>query len=130
MTHRPGMLSVLQKARMTDRGSTTLLSGRISSLYLDYGADAQTCEHGVELSERGLRMRSRWHFEIGTELSVAFVCQHARTGPKRLSAEGIVVFCEPVPGESKMYESTVLFLELPDDLKQSLRDFSCQFAEE
>jgi hypothetical protein len=115
---------------MINRGPQPLLAGRISSLYLDYGADAQTCDKdSVELSERGLRMVSRWRFEIGMQLSVAFVSHHTRTGPRRVCAEGIVVWCEPLASDPKMYESTVLFLELPDDLKQNLRDFSCGLAE-
>lgn len=110
---------------MTEEGANTLLAGRVSSLYLDYGADAQACDpDAVEISERGMKLRSRWKFEIGMQLSVALVAERPRVGRSRLVAEGIVVWCEPVPGEPKTYESTVLFLELPDDLRQSLREFS------
>jgi hypothetical protein len=114
---------------MLDRESDSLTAGcRISSLHLDYGADAQSCEDddAVEISERGMRLRSRWQFSIGTQLSVAFVCHHPRRGTTRLTAEGIVVWCEPCGG--KEYESTLLFLELPDELKQSLRELSFRLA--
>jgi hypothetical protein len=43
-----------------------------------------------------------------------------------MTIEGIVVWCEPKPG--KDYESTLLFLELPDELKPSLREFSHQLT--
>lgn len=110
---------------MIEQGANTLVAGRVSSLYLDYGVDAQACDpDAVEISERGLIFRSRWKFDIGMQLSVALVAEHPRMGRSRIAAEGIVVWCEPVQGEPKMYESTVLFLELPDDLKRSLREFS------
>ena len=113
---------------MPDREPDSLTAGcHVSSLHLDYGADAQSCEDddAVEVSDRGMRLRSRWQFSIGTQLSVAFVRQHPRRPTTRLSAEGIVVWCEPCGGE---YESTLLFLELPDELKQSLRELSYRLA--
>jgi len=105
-----------------------MLTGNASpSLYLDYGADAQTCGFGdIDLSERGMRFTSRWQFSIGTQLSVLLVHSHPRLERGRTPIEGIVVWCEPKPG--KGYESTVLFLELPDELKPSLREFSYQLA--
>ena len=96
-------------------------------LYLDYGADAQRCEFGdIDLSERGMRFTSRWQFSIGTQLSVLLVHMHPRLGLCRMTLEGIVVWCEP-KGD-KGHESTLLFLELPDELKPSLREFSHQLA--
>jgi hypothetical protein len=110
---------------MIEQGANALLASRVASIYLDYGVDAQACDpDAIEISERGLILRSRWKFEIGMQLSVALVAEHPRLGHSRIAAEGIVVWCEAVKGEPKMYESTVLFLEPPDDLKQSLREFS------
>lgn len=126
MTHRSRVLRWGSFALfMLDRESDFLVSPcHVSSLHLDFGADAQTCEDddAVEISERGMRLRSRWQFSIGTQLSVAFVCEHPRRPSSRLTAEGIVVWCEPCSGGE--YESTLLFLELPDELKQSLRELS------
>ena len=97
------------------------------SLYLDYGADAQRCGCGdIDLSERGMRFTSRWQFSIGTQLSVLLVHAHPRLGLCRMTLEGIVVWCEPKA--DKGHESTLLFLELPDELKPSLREFSHQLA--
>ena len=45
-------------------------------------------------SERGMRLRSRWQFEIGTQISVAIVTPEMRLTPERLIVEGIVVWCE------------------------------------
>jgi hypothetical protein len=96
-------------------------------LYLDYGADAQSCGHGdLEISERGMRFHARWHFDIGTQLSIAVTHMHPRLGLCRMVLEGIVVWCEPQAG--KCFESTLLFLELPDELRPSLREFSHTLA--
>jgi hypothetical protein len=98
-----------------------------TSIYLDYGADAQHCGIGdIDLSERGMRFTSRWQFSIGTQLSVLLVHMHPRLGLCRMTLEGIVVWCEPKAG--KGHESTLLFLELPDELKPSIREFSYQLA--
>lgn len=93
------------------------------ALYLDYGADAQFCDDGeLEISERGMRFQSRWQFEIGTQLAVGLTQKHPRLGLRRVALEGIVVWCERQGGSG--YESTLLFLELPDELRPSLREFS------
>ena len=73
-----------------------------------------------------MRFHSRWQFSIGTQLSVLLVQMDPRLGLCRMTLEGIVVWCEPKPG--KGYESTLLFLELPDELKPSLREFSHSLA--
>jgi hypothetical protein len=96
-------------------------------LYLDYGVDAQSCENGgIEISDRGMRLRSRWRFDIGTQIAVACVFPHPRLGAQRVTVEGIVVWCERT--SAQCFESTLLFLELPEDLKQSLREFSFQLS--
>jgi len=97
------------------------------ALYLDYGADSQSCGSGdVEVSERGMRFQSRWHFEIGTQLSVGLTHRHPRLGLRRVALEGIVVWCERRAG--KGYESTLLFHELPDQLRPGIREFSHTLA--
>src|SRR5678815_5510894 len=100
-----------------------LPSERCPSLYLYYGVDAQFCENGgIEVSDRGMCFSSRWRFDIGTQILVCCVFENPRLGMQRVTVEGIVVWCEPKGGDC--YESTLLFLELPDDLKQGLREFS------
>ncbi len=116
--------------RMLDGESIPLPSCRVSSLNLGWGLDAQSCDDDdpIEISERGMFMRSRWHFEIGTRLAVSFVSEPDRPGARRLTAEGIVVWCERCKSDPCGFESTVLFLELPDELKQSLRELSYRLA--
>jgi hypothetical protein len=100
-------------------------SNRITSLSLDDGADAHECfENPVEISERGMQIRSRWQFEIGTQLSVSFVRQGVVQGQRRLVADGIVVWCEPCQASPGLYQSTLLFLEVPDELRDSLQALS------
>lgn len=97
------------------------------SLFLDYGADAQVCDFGdIDISERGMRFTSRWQFSIGTQISVLLVRMDPRRGLCRMAIDGLVVWCEPKDG--KGHESTLLFLELPDELKPSLREFSHQLT--
>jgi hypothetical protein len=97
--------------------------GLLPTLFLDYGADAENCGQGaVHISERGMRFESRWQFPIGTQLAISLQRLHPRLGQNQVTIEGIVVWCEPRDG--KRYESTLLFLELPDELRPSLREFS------
>lgn len=100
---------------------------RVPTLSLDYGVDEQLCESGFSISERGMRFTSRWQFSIGTQLAVACVYQDPRQEPVRVRFEGTVVWCEPCEAHvGRHFESTLLFLELPDELKQGLREFSHQ----
>jgi hypothetical protein len=101
--------------------------GGRARLCLDFGVDEQLCDSGLTISERGMRFAARWHFEIGTQLAVACLYEHPRLGWSRLRLEGIVVWSERVDDPElpqPAYDTTVLFLELPDELKQSLREFS------
>ena len=105
----------------------SIAPSRVPSLYLDYGADEQACDEAIEVSERGMRFQSRWKFEIGTQMAIACVHEHPRLGPQRVTVEGIVVWCQP-GGSDHCYETTLLFPELPDELRQSLREFSHELA--
>lgn len=92
---------------------------------LDYGVDEQVCDSPVDLSERGMRFVSRWQFTLGTTLAVDCVYHQPRLGTTRMKLEGIVVWCEPAASsEGNAFETTILFLELPDALKETVREFS------
>jgi hypothetical protein len=94
---------------------------RVPSIYLDHGID-ETRDGAVTVSERGMMFRSRWRFQIGTQLGVVCQWMHPRLGAQRTRLEGTVVWCaRRGPAD---YETTLLFLELPDDAKASLREFS------
>ena len=99
---------------------------RVPSISLDYGADETTGGADLSISERGMRFSSRWQFSIGTQLAVGCRWEHPRFGSRRLTLDGIVVWCERLADGT--YESTLLFLELPDELKESLREFSHTLA--
>jgi hypothetical protein len=107
---------------MLYRESDSLPIARVPSISLDYGADETSGGAEFTISERGMRFESRWQFSIGTQLSVSCAWKHPRLGQRRMTIEGIVVWCEP--GSESGYETTLLFLELPDELKVSLREFS------
>lgn len=74
-----------------------------------------------------MRFESRWQFPIGRQLAVACTWPHPWLGRRQMTIEGIVVRCEP--GSDTGYETTLLFLELPDELKESLREFSQRLTE-
>ena len=108
-----------------------LPAGRSPSLCLDYGVDEQTCGDSFDVSERGMRFISRWNFVLGTTLSIKCVWRHPRFGSRQIPVEGIVVWSEPVfDAEGSSFETTILFLELPDALKASLREFSFALGSE
>lgn len=113
-----------------ERDEIKLPACRISSLTLDCGLDSQLCDDDepVSICERGMRIRSRWNFDIGTRLLVSFVPESERRHAERLTAEGIVVWSEPCRGDATAFESTLLFLELPEKLKNALRDLSFRLA--
>lgn len=96
-------------------------------LVLDCGLDEQPADRHLTLDERGMKFRSRWQFTLGTQLAVGCEYQHPCQGCRVVRLEGIVVWCERrlrPADQAPAYETTVFFLELPDDLRESLREFS------
>ena len=130
LTRQTPMLRSENTEGMIDCQPDSSSASQGAALYLDYGADAQTCEDGsLEISERGMCFRARWSFDIGAELSVALVYDHPRLGTRRVLVEGTVVRCENVAtGGAKCYDTTILFLDLPEELRQGLREFSYRLA--
>ena len=93
------------------------------SIYLDYGADEHDCTNeGFEICERGMRFNTRWQFSLGAQLAVSFAYQDCRGDTHRITTEGIIVDCEQVA--CKCYTTTLLFLELPDSLREVVRSTS------
>ncbi|GEM_PF-2167269 len=103
---------------MLDRTSDS--DARMPSLYLEYGADEGCCEQELEICERGMCFQSHWQFSSGTEMGVSFRYHNGEPRCARLS--GIVVDCQPA--EHRSYRVTVLFLDVPEALLETLRDVS------
>ncbi len=101
------------------------------SIYLDYGVDAAAAEDtACEVCERGMRFCARWHFEVGTLLSVAFTFEEMGV-PQRVEAEGVVVECgrEPdVASRCSCYRTTLAFLETPPALRSRLGNVSARLS--
>jgi len=90
------------------------------SIYLDYGADEHDCTNqGFEICERGMRFNSHWQFSLGTQLAVSFTYADDRGQTQRVTTEGIIVDCEQIA--CKCYTTTMLFLELPESLREVVR---------
>ena len=96
-----------------------------ASIYLDYGADSAAFDfEDLHICPQGMRLRTRWQFAPGTELSVNFQLACPATAVTRerlLKTEGVVVACEPFE-QGKGFVATVLFLEVTDDILAVIRD--------
>ena len=105
-------------------------SDKTASIHLDYGADSADFNVGdLHVCEQGLRMKTRWYFEPGAELSVNFQLGDADPhGPCRLlKTEGVVVDCER-DEENADYLVTVVFLEVTDDILTVIREVTVSVA--
>ncbi len=104
---------------------------KTASIHLDYGADSADFDvQDLHVCRQGLRIKTRWYFEPGTELSVNFqVAEDGGTGGGRLlRTEGIVVDCSRVDDE-KAYLVSVLFLEVTEDILTVIRDLAEESVE-
>jgi hypothetical protein len=127
LTASGGMLRLPIRSRMLDIADSTYSAPTACSVSLDNEAEVQICVHRkMEISERGMRFACCREFPLGTQLAVSMMHMHPRFGLCRMTLEGVVAWCEPCDGDR--YESTVLFLELPDELRPCLREFSHQLA--
>ncbi len=105
-------------------------SDKSASIHLDYGADSADFNVGdLHVCEQGMRMKTRWYFEPGTELSVNF--QLNDTEPpcpcRMLKTEGVVVDCER-DDETADYLVTVVFLEVTEDIQAVIREVAVSVA--
>ena len=98
---------------------------KTASIHLDYGADSADFDvRDLEVCRQGLRIKTRWYFEPGAELSVNFQLTDDATGANRiLRTEGIVADCSRLE-DSRDYLVTVVFLEVTDDILAVIHDLS------
>ncbi|MDD5350279.1 MAG: hypothetical protein PHQ12_08725 [Chthoniobacteraceae bacterium] len=87
------------------------------SIYLDYGADAVAAEDAAcEICERGMRFKSPWRFSLGSVLRISFAFEDG--APRRIEADACVAEC--LAGEGREYQTTLAFVEAPQELRASL----------
>ena len=90
----------------------------VASIHLDYGADSADFDfESLYICPRGLRMKTRWCFAPGAELS------EGDAAPRLLKTQGIVVDCNPEPAGDG-FQVTMVFLELTDDIRAAIRDLT------
>ena len=97
---------------------------KTASIHLDYGADSADFDvQDLHVCRQGLKIKTRWCFEPGAELSVNFQLteEGANEGGRLLKTEGIVVDCAREEAE-EMYVVTVMFLEVTDDILTVIRE--------
>jgi len=103
--------------------SVELGRNELTSIYLDYGADAQEClGSDLNISERGMLFKSRWQFEVGTQLSLLFTYNDPFGRPAKTEVEALVVDCEEaVPGS---FHHLLIFPEVTPELKNAIREIT------
>jgi len=93
------------------------------AIYLDYGADCCFGNQGdLVINERGIVLRSRWRFPLGTQLAIR-ICAHA-PGPEACPVSedvtGMVVSCERVDDRDRSFQSTILLLDVSEPAQHEL----------
>lgn len=98
----------------------------VASIHLDYGADSADFDfENLYICPRGLRMKTRWSFEPGAELSVNFQMSdpNPAAAPRILRTQGVVVDCDPAE-DGNGFQVTMVFLEVTDDIMAVIQDLS------
>jgi hypothetical protein len=96
-------------------------TGDGSSVHLEFGVDHDQCDQReVRICERGMAFKSRWCFELGTQLAVALSYPGGNSTAKQVNTEGVVVHCEKVGKDC--YEINLLFVDLSDDFRKALKE--------
>ncbi|HSZ79229.1 MAG TPA: hypothetical protein VK775_17610 [Chthoniobacterales bacterium] len=93
------------------------------AIYLDYGIDCCRGNHGdLVISDRGIVLRSRWHFQLGAQLAIR-ICAHPTSldeCPVCEDVTGIVVSCERIEERFPCFEATILLLDVTPPAQQGL----------
>lgn len=93
------------------------------AIYLDYGIDCCRGSHGdLVISDGGIVLRSRWHFQVGAQLAMR-ICAHPATPDECPVCEdltGIVVSCERISVRYPCFETTILLLDVTAPAQQGL----------
>jgi hypothetical protein len=90
-------------------------------LCLDHGVDESATEC-LHVEERGATFESPWRFEPLAELMLCLAWSHPRLGRQRTPVTGVVVDSRRT--NCGRYETIVLFPDLPDEQRASIRAFA------
>jgi len=93
------------------------------AIYLDYGIDCCFGSHGdLTISERGIVLRSRWRFPLGTQLALRICAHpiHPDDCPVCEDLTGMVVSCERIEERYPCFKVTILFLDVTLPAQQGL----------
>lgn len=113
---------------MSDRPAMILdpTGKTLASIHLDYGADSADFDfEDLYICPRGLRMKTRWSFAPGAELSVNFQLADAAplASARLLKTQGVVVDCDP-SDDGDGFQVTLVFLEVTEDILTVIRDLA------
>ena len=90
-------------------------------LLLEDGADECTAGN-LQMEDRGVTFESSWKFPAMSELTVCFAWNHHRLGLRRTPLQGVVLESQQT-GRAR-YRTTVLFLDLPEEHKEDVREIA------
>jgi hypothetical protein len=98
-------------------------------IYFDRAAECLSAYFSeITLNEHGIIFRSRWKFDLGTQLGLK-VCvetEYADSAPVCIDLTGMVVHCQRMYSQSPLYEITVLFLDRREKPPKSLNRLTCR----
>jgi hypothetical protein len=82
----------------------------------------------ITLNNHGIIFRSRWQFDLGTQLALKVCAQpeYSDSAPDCIDLTGLVVSCERMYSRSPLFEVTVLFLDRREQPPQSLNRLTCR----
>jgi hypothetical protein len=98
-------------------------------IYFDRAAECLSSYFSeITLNDHGIIFRSRWEFELGTQLALK-VCvepQFSDSAPVCIDLTGMVVHCERMYSQTPVFEVTVLFLDRREKPPKSLDRLTCR----
>jgi hypothetical protein len=90
------------------------------TIFFEYGADAAECERGsFEISERGLRLRTRWKLPVGMQYHVGIACPDGHGNWQHVQAEASVVDCTEKQPHS--FAVTLFFVDAPAEFRNAIQ---------
>lgn len=107
---------------MTFRDNNTSTSPH-DGIAISYQDSAKFKKHEFSLHHKGMCLKSRWSFEIGSELAVAIELPR-----KKVDFKGIVVGCRKSLDTPRAFDITVFFHEQTPELQKKIKQASPYFS--
>jgi hypothetical protein len=92
------------------------------AIYLDQSIGCAFGYFGdLFVNQRGMVFRSPWCFQPGTQLALRLCVQRSPAcSAECQEVTGLIVHCEQLYSHSRLFESTILFLDIPEQLQEEI----------